>query len=56
MPSPTRLVVTQQRQAAISSAYNEAGYRYGKYADCNARDLFAFEGAMHLVIARLGTR
>jgi SAM-dependent methyltransferase len=29
---------------AIAKAYNEAGYRYGKYADGPSRGLFQFEG------------
>jgi SAM-dependent methyltransferase len=44
MPSSIRQVPLRQGQAAISSAYNEAGYRYGKYADGNVRDLFSFDG------------
>lgn len=39
-----QITTGQQAEAAISAAYNEAGYRYGKYADGNPRTLFAFEG------------
>lgn len=31
-------------EAQIAAAYNEAGYRYSKYADGGGRELFAFEG------------
>lgn len=34
----------QADRTEIASAYNEAGYRYGKYADGPARNLFTFEG------------
>jgi SAM-dependent methyltransferase len=44
MPTSVRQPPARQSEVAISSAYNEAGYRYGKYADGNARDLFSFEG------------
>jgi SAM-dependent methyltransferase len=44
MPSSIRQIASDQSEIAISSAYNEAGYRYGKYADGNARNLFEFEG------------
>src|SRR5476651_2302614 len=44
MPSTIRRMSPEQGDTAISSAYNEAGYRYGKYADGNAHKLFQFEG------------
>ena len=31
-------------EAQIAAAYNEAGYRYGKYADGGGRTLFTFDG------------
>lgn len=31
-------------KAQIAAAYNEAGYRYGKYADGGGRTLFSFDG------------
>ena len=44
MPSHSRQISSDHAEAAISTAYDEAGYRYGKYADGNVRDLFQFEG------------
>ncbi len=44
MPSLSRSSPTEQGEMAIASAYNEAGYRYGRYADGSARNLFTFDG------------
>jgi SAM-dependent methyltransferase len=44
MPSLSRSSPAEQGEIAIASAYNEAGYRYGKYADGSARNLFTFDG------------
>jgi SAM-dependent methyltransferase len=44
MPSHSRQISSDLAEAAVSTAYDEAGYRYGKYADGNARNLFQFEG------------
>lgn len=39
-----QLRAAAQTEFAIAAAYNEAGYRYGKYADGVARGLFDFDG------------
>jgi SAM-dependent methyltransferase len=44
MPHPARPFLVANGEAQIAAAYNEAGYRYGKYADGGGRSLFAFEG------------
>ncbi len=44
MPTIAQSVAAARAEAQIASAYNEAGYRYGKYADGGGRSLFTFEG------------
>ncbi len=45
MSAPSRVPRTKsESEAAIALAYNEAGYRYGKYADGPSRGLFQFDG------------
>ena len=44
MPSTARQFKTGNAEAQIAAAYNEAGYRYGKYADGGGRTLFTFDG------------
>ena len=44
MRQTTRQFVVDNGEAQIAAAYNEAGYRYCKYADGGGRDLFSFEG------------
>jgi SAM-dependent methyltransferase len=44
MPSTVRQFKTINAEAQIAAAYNEAGYRYGKYADGRGRTLFTFDG------------
>ncbi len=44
MSIAVRSLLAANGQAQIASAYNEAGYRYGKYADGAGRGLFTFEG------------
>src|SRR5271170_989610 len=44
MPSTVREFKTGNAEAQIAAAYNEAGYRYGKYADGGGRTLFTFDG------------
>lgn len=42
--APRQFRAVAETEFAIAAAYNEAGYRYGKYADGPARTLFQFEG------------
>ena len=44
MPIAIRPLQVANAKAQIAAAYNEAGYRYGKYADGGGRTLFNFEG------------
>jgi SAM-dependent methyltransferase len=44
MSVTARFQSTTRTAPEIASAYNEAGYRYGKYADGAGRNLFTFEG------------
>ena len=44
MPIAVRPLQVANAQAQIAAAYNEAGYRYGKYADGGGRTLFTFDG------------
>jgi len=44
MPHPARQFLVASGEAEIAAAYNEVGYRYGKYADGAGRNLFTFEG------------
>jgi SAM-dependent methyltransferase len=44
MPRPARQLPDTDDETQIANAYNEAGYRYGKYADGGGRNLFVFDG------------
>jgi len=44
MPHPARQFFVASGEAEIAAAYNEVGYRYGKYADGGGRNLFVFDG------------
>jgi SAM-dependent methyltransferase len=44
MPHPVRQFLAAGGGAEIAAAYNEVGFRYGKYADGGGRNLFTFEG------------
>lgn len=44
MPHSARQYFIASGEAEIAAAYNEVGYRYGRYADGGGRNLFDFEG------------
>jgi SAM-dependent methyltransferase len=44
MSITARQLPSASAKAQIAAAYNEAGYRYGKYADGDGRTLFNFDG------------
>jgi SAM-dependent methyltransferase len=44
MPHPARQFLAAGGEAEIAAAYNQVGFRYGKYADGSGRNLFSFEG------------
>jgi SAM-dependent methyltransferase len=44
MPTTVSSLKSAGARAQIASAYNEAGFRYGKYADGSGRTLFSFDG------------
>jgi len=44
MPIAVRPLPSANAKTQIATAYNEAGYRYGKYADGGGRTLFHFDG------------
>lgn len=44
MPTTARQFPSASPKAEIAAAYNETGYRYGKYADGAGRTLFSFDG------------
>lgn len=44
MPALARRFSVANNEAQVAAAYNQAGYRYGKYADGNSQKLFEFEG------------
>ncbi len=44
MRAVARSFAVADNEAQVAAAYNQAGYRYAKYADGDCRKLFTFEG------------